>query len=70
VLIAAGALYAMEFIADKVPAADSAWDMIHTFIRVPAGAILAATAFAHFDPSIRLIALLLGAVVLSIPLMR
>jgi hypothetical protein len=60
VLITAGALYAIEFIADKVPAVDSAWDMIHTFIRVPAGAILAATAFAHFDPSIRLIALLVG----------
>jgi hypothetical protein len=40
VLIAAGALYAIEFIADKVPAVDSAWDMIHTFIRVPAGAFL------------------------------
>jgi hypothetical protein len=60
VLIAAGALYAIEFVADKVPAVDSAWDMLHTFIRVPAGAILAATAFAHFDPSIRLIALLAG----------
>ncbi|HTF44097.1 MAG TPA: DUF4126 domain-containing protein, partial [Terriglobales bacterium] len=60
VLVAAGALYAIEFVADKVPAVDSAWDMIHTFIRVPAGAILAATAFAHFDPSIRLVALLAG----------
>jgi hypothetical protein len=60
VLIAAGGLYAIEFIADKVPAVDSAWDMLHTFIRVPAGAILAASAFAHFDPSIRLIALLVG----------
>src|SRR6185437_9206016 len=35
VLIAAGALYAIEFVADKVPAVDSAWDMLHTFIRVP-----------------------------------
>lgn len=60
VLIVAGSLYAIEFIADKVPAVDSAWDMVHTFIRVPAGAILAATAFAHFDPSVRFIALLAG----------
>ena len=60
VLIAAGSLYAIEFIADKIPAVDSAWDMVHTFIRVPAGAILAATAFAHFDPSVRFIALLAG----------
>src|SRR5271154_651815 len=56
----AGFLYAMEFIANKVPAVDSVWDAIHTFIRIPAGAVLAASAFASFDPSIRLIALLLG----------
>lgn len=60
VIALSGALYAVQFIADKIPAVDSAWDMVHTFIRVPAGAILAATAFAHFDPSIRLAAMLLG----------
>jgi hypothetical protein len=60
VLVLAGALYTVQFVADKIPAVDSAWDMAHTFIRVPAGAILAATAFAHFDPSVRLAALLLG----------
>ena len=60
VLGVAGALYVIQFIADKIPAVDSVWDMIHTFIRVPAGAVLAATAFAHFDPKVRLIALLIG----------
>jgi hypothetical protein len=60
VLVLSGSLFAVQFIADKVPAVDSAWDMVHTFIRVPAGALLAATAFAHFDPSVRLAALLLG----------
>ena len=60
VLIVAGALYSVEFIADKIPAVDSAWDMVHTFIRVPAGAVMAAASVAHFDPRIRLIALLLG----------
>lgn len=53
-------LYLVEFVADKVPAVDSAWDAVHTFIRVPAGAVLASAAFAHFDPAIRLAALLLG----------
>jgi hypothetical protein len=53
-------LYVVEFIADKIPAIDSVWDTIHTFIRVPAGAVLAATAFAHFDPAVRLVALLRG----------
>jgi hypothetical protein len=57
---AAMGLYIVEFVADKVPAVDSVWDVIHTFIRVPAGAILAASAFAHFDPAIRMLALLLG----------
>jgi len=56
----AGALFVIQFAAGKIPAVDSAWDAVHTFIRVPAGAILAAAAFAHFDPSIRFAALLLG----------
>ena len=60
VLITALVLYAIEFVADKVPAVDSAWDVVHTFIRVPAGAILAASAFAHFDPAVRTMALLAG----------
>ena len=54
------ALYVVEFVADKVPYIDSTWDVIHTFIRVPAGAILAASAFGDFDRSIQVIALLLG----------
>lgn len=57
--LAAG-LYTVEFLADKIPAVDSMWDAVHTFIRVPAGAVLAAAAFAHFDPSIRIAALLAG----------
>ena len=54
------ALYAVEFVADKVPYVDSTWDVIHTFIRIPAGAVLAASAFGDFDRSIQVIALLLG----------
>ncbi len=57
--VAAG-LYIIQFVADKIPAVDSIWDAIHTFIRIPAGAALAASAFAHFDPKVRLIAMLLG----------
>ncbi len=53
-------LYAIEFFADKIPVVDSTWDVIHTFIRVPAGAVLAASAFGDFDRSIQMIALLLG----------
>ena len=57
--VAAG-MYVVEFIADKVPAVDTAWDAVHTFIRVPAGAALAAAAFSQADPAVRIIALLAG----------
>jgi Domain of unknown function (DUF4126) len=53
-------LYLVEFFADKIPIVDSTWDVIHTFIRVPAGAVLAAGAFGDFDKSVQMIALLLG----------
>jgi hypothetical protein len=54
------ALYLVEFFADKIPYLDNAWDAIHTFIRIPAGAVLAATAFGDFDRSVQVVALLLG----------
>jgi hypothetical protein len=63
VIAVAAALFAIEFVADKVPAIDSAWDAVHTFIRVPAGAILAISAFANFPPSVRIIAMLAGGAV-------
>ena len=53
-------LFVIEFIADKIQVVDSVWDVIHTFIRIPAGAVLAATAFGDFDKSIQVIALLVG----------
>lgn len=60
VIALAALLVLVEFVADKIPAVDSAWDAIHTFIRVPAGAVLAGAAFGHFDTRIRLLAFLLG----------
>lgn len=42
VLGSAALMYAIEFFADKIPGVDSGWDLIHTFIRIPAGAVLAA----------------------------
>lgn len=60
VLIASGVMLAVEFFADKIPAIDSLWDSIHTFIRIPAGALLAAGAVAHISPEWAFIAALLG----------
>jgi hypothetical protein len=45
VLGAAGAMLIVEFFADKIPLLDSVWDTVHTFIRIPAGAALAAMVF-------------------------
>lgn len=60
VLALSAVLFVIEFIADKVPYLDSAWDAVHTFIRIPAGAILMAAAVADVDPSLRLAAGLIG----------
>jgi hypothetical protein len=56
----ASGLYVIEFVADKIPVVDSAWDVVHTFIRVPAGAVLAALAFGDFAGEIQVVAFLLG----------
>jgi hypothetical protein len=45
-LWASGGLLAVEFLADKIPFVDSAWDAVHTVIRIPAGAALAGAVFA------------------------
>jgi len=42
VMGAAGVMYLVEFFADKTPGVDTGWDLLHTFIRIPAGAVLAA----------------------------
>ncbi|SIT40608.1 putative transmembrane protein [Paraburkholderia piptadeniae] len=60
VIGAAAILTLAEFLADKIPAFDSLWDAIHTFIRIPAGAVLAVGALGHADPSLMTIAALAG----------
>jgi hypothetical protein len=56
----AGFLFLVEFFADKIPYVDSVWDVIHTFIRVPAGAVVAYAATNEMDPTIAAVATLLG----------
>ncbi|MEO8074593.1 MAG: DUF4126 domain-containing protein, partial [Acidobacteriota bacterium] len=55
-----GFLYGIEFFADKIPYVDSVWDVVHTFIRVPAGALMAYAATTQTDASVMTIATLLG----------
>jgi hypothetical protein len=60
VLSAAGFMFFTEFIVDKIPGLDSIWDSIHTFIRIPAGAILSMSAVGGYDPAIEMAAFLIG----------
>lgn len=60
VLMASGVMLFVEFFADKLPWLDSLWDGVHTFIRVPAGALLAASVFGMNDATMAVVAGLLG----------
>ena len=62
VMVVSGLLFLTEFFADKIPGFDSLWDTVHTFIRIPGGALLAAAAVAQGDPGLALAAGLLGGV--------
>lgn len=56
----AGGLYLIEFFADKIPYVDSVWDVVHTFIRIPAGAAMAYAATNDDGAIVYVIATLLG----------
>lgn len=60
VMAAAGLMYMVEFTADKVPGVDTGWDSIHSFIRIPAGAVLAASVIGDTSPAIELAAAIVG----------
>jgi hypothetical protein len=60
VLIASAIMLTAEFLADKVPGFDSAWDSIHTFIRIPIGAMLAWGAMGDASPETQFVAAILG----------
>ena len=60
VIFAAGAMYFIEFFADKTPGVDTGWDTIHTFIRIPAGAVLAAGAIGEVSPALSIAVGLVG----------
>jgi hypothetical protein len=60
VMGAAGLMYFVEFFTDKVPGVDTAWDGLSTFIRIPAGAILAAGVMGDVGPAAQLAAAIAG----------
>jgi len=60
VLAASGFMCAVEFLADKIPGVDSAWDAVQTFVRIPAGAALAASVFGESSTAAMLAAAIVG----------
>lgn len=60
IIMVACIMYFIEFFADKIPGLDSAWDALHTFIRIPAGAALAAMAIGDVSPIVTTMAALAG----------
>ncbi len=65
VIAVSGLLCMLEFAADKVPGLDSLWDAVHTFIRIPAGALLAAATLGQQDAGVTLAAALSGGALAS-----
>ncbi len=60
VMLAAGVMFCVEFFADKIPGVDTMWDTVHSFIRIPAGAVLAAGAVGELGIAAELAAALIG----------
>jgi len=53
-------MFVVQFFMDKIPGVDSFWDALHTFIRIPAGAVLAAGAVGEVDPALMVAAGIIG----------
>ena len=57
---ASGLMLFVEFFADKIPGLDTVWDVLHTLVRIPAGAALAAAVFGTDHATAATVAALLG----------
>ena len=63
VLVVCGVMFAMEFVADKIPAFDLVWNTLHTVIRVPIAALVAFHASSQLSPQMQILATAIGAVI-------
>ncbi len=59
----AGVLFAIEFVADKIPAFDLIWNALHTFVRVPVAALMAWGATSHLSPQMQMLATIAGGLI-------
>src|ERR1700749_947008 len=60
VIGASAAMFAAEFVADKIPGFDMVWNALHTFVRIPVAALLAYGATTHLSPPMQLLAVAVG----------
>jgi hypothetical protein len=63
ILITCAILFAVEFFADKIPALDMVWNLLHTFIRIPIAALVAYHASSQLSPQMQVLATVLGAAI-------
>jgi hypothetical protein len=63
VLVVAGVLYALEFLADKIPFVDNLWDILHTFVRPVGAGALTIAGLIDLEPQVQVIVALLASVV-------
>jgi hypothetical protein len=66
IIAASGALFLGEFVADKIPGFDLVWNALHTFIRIPAAALMAYAAGSHLTPEQKLLVTFAGALIAAI----
>jgi hypothetical protein len=63
VLVVCGIMFAIEFVADKIPAFDMVWNALHTVVRIPIAALVAYHASSQLTPQMQILATAIGAVV-------
>jgi hypothetical protein len=63
VLVTCAMLFTIEFFADKIPAFDLAWNVLHTLVRVPVAALVAYHASSQLTPQMQILATALGAAI-------
>jgi hypothetical protein len=63
VLVTCGIMFAMEFVADKIPAFDMVWNALHTVVRIPIAALVAYHASSQLTPQMQILATTLGAAI-------
>lgn len=63
ILVVCGIMFAMEFVADKIPGFDVVWNALHTVVRVPIAALVAYHASSQLSPQMQILATAIGAVI-------